>query len=178
VSTVDTTTTTTRASTTTVPTTVAPTVRTVTTVVVAPLPPPAPAEPRLPVPADAPVEKPALPPPPATDPPVNRCAAALAAVAASGLGVPSGFGFYCPASGLDFDGTEHQGLTSFGPDCAQHVPLVGCYVDINLARIGASDRRLRHVVAHELCHAWDYVTSGVTSEGAAEACALAHGFPP
>lgn len=116
--------------------------------------------------------------PPGPPAPRDRCGPALADVSASGLTVPAGFVFNCPASAQDSDGSIHQGLTSWVPGCPStvHVPGQGCYVDVNPSRV-SSDGYLRHVVAHELCHAWQYVTWGVTSEAFADFCAAKFGFP-
>jgi len=45
-------------------------------------------------------------------------------------------------------------------------------VEINTAAIGPDNTKLRHVVAHELCHA-----NGIRDEQAADACAAGYGFP-
>lgn len=110
---------------------------------------------------------------------LSRCDSALAALASAGLTVPAGFDVYCPGNGVDTDGSVHAGLMSYAPDCrpGDHRAGFGCYVDANLARVGPSDHRLRHVLAHEICHAVDMITVGVTTEAGADLCAAGWGFP-
>ena len=71
-----------------------------------------------------------------------------------------GFEFRCPDSEF-----PRWGATSL-PPCAT------CWVAINLADIGPSDAKLRHVIAHEFCH-----SNGVRDEQAADDCAAQYGFP-
>lgn len=115
--------------------------------------------------------------PPGPPAPPDRCGSALAAVQASGLGVPPGFAFFCPGSAQDTDGSIHEGLTSWVAGCPSqtHVPGQGCYVDVNPSRV-SSDSHLRHVVAHELCHAWQLSSGGWTTEAYADWCAAEWGF--
>lgn len=111
-----------------------------------------------------------------TSPPSGnaRCAAARSDVEAGGLSLPASFEFRCPGNTQMFAGDrQHWGVAcshaSLCPDSA--------YVAINPEVIGSSEARLRHVIAHETCHAIDSVSGRPMSEGAADACAAAHGFP-
>jgi hypothetical protein len=105
----------------------------------------------------------------------SRCAAGLAAVEATGLVLPALFEFRCPGSTELFPGDrQHWGVAcAFASLCPR-----GAYVAVNPAVIGPSDARLRFVIAHEICHARDYVEGRPVSEAAADACAAGHGFPP
>ncbi|MGH9264571.1 MAG: hypothetical protein ACRD1D_07760, partial [Acidimicrobiales bacterium] len=49
------------------------------------------------------------------------------------------------------------------------------WIAVDIGRIGSSDTALRYVIAHEICHAIDYVTLGGSSEVGADACAGLHG---
>ena len=51
------------------------------------------------------------------------------------------------------------------------------WIAVDVGRIGASDATLRHVIAHEICHAIDYMTTGLSSEVGADLCAALHGAP-
>jgi len=75
--------------------------------------------------------------------------------------LPAGFDFRCP----DSEYPTRWGATSL-------VPCGPCWVDINTAVIGPDDAKLRHVVAHEFCHA-----NGIRDEQAADDCAASYGFP-
>ncbi len=127
-----------------------------------------------PPPANASEEasRPAEPPP--ADPVAARCAAALADVEATGLRLPARFQYRCPGdTRMSAGDRQHWGVACaanpFCPDAA--------YIAINPDAIGPSEARMRYVVAHETCHAVDYVSGRAQSEAAADACAAAHGFP-
>ena len=128
--------------------------------------------PALPPPAPAPPEDPPAPPP-------AGCGDALAEVNAAGLYVPAGFAFYCPGTARDTDGSLHQGLTSTSEVIVWEdgrVEVHGGKIEVDTSRI-SSYARLRHVIAHEICHAIDLSTAPwTTSEGSAEGCAAAHGL--
>lgn len=103
-----------------------------------------------------------------------RCISALAAVQAAGLILPAGFEYRCPGDTQAFPGDrQHWGVV-----CYRQAPFcpTGAYIAVNPSRIGPSDARMRHVVAHEVGHALDYVRSGNTSEPSADAHAAAAGF--
>jgi len=53
----------------------------------------------------------------------------------------------------------------------------GSWIAVDIGRIGASDKALRYVIAHETCHAIDYTLTGLTSELGADLCAALHGAP-
>jgi hypothetical protein len=52
----------------------------------------------------------------------------------------------------------------------------GSWIAIDIGRI-ATDAALRYVIAHEICHAIDYVTLGTSNEIGADLCAALHGAP-
>jgi hypothetical protein len=125
---------------------------------------PAPAPP----PAAPGVEAPA--PPPAAAPTVAElCRNALTTVAEGGLRLPARIEYRCPSTQF-----AHHGAACYdwGP-CAG-----GGFIAINMDLIGpAGDAYLAHVVAHEICHIYDFLRTGRTSEPGADACAAAYGFP-
>ena len=103
-----------------------------------------------------------------------RCRAALRDVEAAGLALPDLFEYRCPGDARLFPGdTQHWGSTcayaSLCPD--------GAYVAVNPTAIGASEARMRYVVAHEICHALDFLAHRPVSEAGADSCAAAHRFP-
>lgn len=102
-------------------------------------------------------------------PAANPCADALAWVAASGLELPVGVGFYCPSTQF-----SHHGAA-----CWNAGPCPGdAFVAINTDLFaGSGTGYLRHVVAHEVCHILDWQSVGTTSEAGADSCAAAHGAP-
>jgi hypothetical protein len=108
-----------------------------------------------------------------------RCQNAETAVNAAGIFIAAGYEFRCPAGATDEVGGQHWGISSLWPICTPSDGTVhsGCYVEVNVDRIGPSDALLRHVIAHEFCHTIEYVATGTTSELAADACAAAAGFP-
>lgn len=122
-----------------------------------------------PLPEPEPAPEPARPAPGAAE----RCASARQWVAGQGLVLPAGFAFRCPDPAIFADGASRWGIT-----CWNCGAPGGSYIAINIDRIGPSDDTLRYVVAHETCHAIQDVTTGVTSEESADACAAAHGAPP
>lgn len=109
-------------------------------------------------------------PVPVTVPKPTGCAGALADVQASGLTIPAGWAFTCPAPAYAY-GAEHFGRTCMDP----------CYgapaksIEVNAAL--APPSRLRGVIGHELCHAWEYQQTGTSSEASADACTARFGFP-
>lgn len=124
-----------------------------------------------------PAPRPAPPPTPTTDPPAPpadpapaRCEAARVWAIGAGLSVPAGWGFRCPDPARDEKGGEHWGIACWNCDG-------GSYVGVNIALIGSSDATLRYVVAHETCHAIEFVTLGLSTEITADLCALLHGAP-
>lgn len=104
----------------------------------------------------------------------QRCGEAVVAVNAAGLHIAAGFEFRCPALALDENGHPHRGITCwYWPGKCRPC---GCYVEINVDRIGSSDALLAFVVAHEICHTIELTETMTTSEASADACAHAHGF--
>ena len=119
------------------------------------------------------VAAPAPPPPPPPAPPparseAERCEAARQWVAERGLVVPTGWDYRCPHEARDEHGGEHWGIACWNCEGGSHV-------GINIRLIGSSDATLRYVVAHEICHALDYVTLGISTELTADLCATLHG---
>ena len=53
----------------------------------------------------------------------------------------------------------------------------GSWIAVDIGRAGASDAAVRYVVAHEICHAVDYTTIGLSTEVGADLCAALHGAP-
>lgn len=100
---------------------------------------------------------------------VNPCGDALDWVAASGLELPVGVGFYCPSTQF-----SHHGAA-----CWNAGPCPGgAFVAINTDLFaGSGTEYLRHVVAHEVCHILDWQSVGTTSEAGADSCAAAHSAP-
>ena len=136
---------------------------------------------RTTVPRRAPVITAAAPePPPTTVPPrvspspvataEERCAAALRWVGQHGLALPAGWSFRCPGEALE------NGQPRWGVAC-WNCEGTGSWVAVDVGRIGASDATLRYVVAHEICHAVDYVGLGISTELGADLCAALHGAP-
>lgn len=151
---------TTSTSTSTTPTTVRPRpVTTTTPRVTSPPPPPAPR-----------VNKPPPVALPAAGSPAERCAAARQWVAEHGLVLPAGWGFRCPGQAI-VDGAPRWGLACW--NCQGS----GSWIAVDIGRIGGSDATLRHVIAHEICHAREYVAFGLTTEIGADLCAGLHGAP-
>lgn len=106
----------------------------------------------------------------------TSCEQARADVEAAGLRLPSGFEYRCPGNTESFPGqSQAWGVTCYWN--AYYCPS-GAYIAINPAALGWSETRLRYTVAHETCHALDYVAGRAISEPAADACAAAYGFPP
>jgi hypothetical protein len=118
------------------------------------------------------VVAPAPPRPPAPQPAgqADRCEAARQWASGAGLNVPAGWDYRCPDLALDAQGGQHWGLACW--NCAGQ-----SFVGINIVLIGSSDATLRYVVAHEICHANEFVTLGVSTELTADLCAALHGAP-
>jgi len=135
----------------------------------APTPPvrPAAVRPATPV-TKAPAPSP--PPSPSGTTVEQRCRDTFDWVVGQGLPLPGGWQFRCPDPALDPEGRPHWGLAC--SHCA-----TGSFVAINVDLIGSSDATLRYVVAHEICHAIEYATLGLTTEITADLCAALHGAP-
>ncbi len=109
-----------------------------------------------------------------TDPVLRRCAQARTEVEASGLPLPGRFEYRCPGSTEAFSGDrQHWGIMCAGASLCPN----GAYIAINPTAIGSSEARMRHVVAHEICHARDVEARRPVDEAAADSCAAVHGFP-
>ena len=111
------------------------------------------------------------PPPPAPAPSTSeaeRCEAARVWAAGQGLEVPAGWDYRCPDGAHDERGDGHWGIACWNCDG-------GSFVGINIGLIGSSDAALRYVVAHEICHAIEYATLGLSTELTADLCATLHG---
>ncbi len=102
--------------------------------------------------------------------PEERCAAARRWVDQQGLPLPAGWGFKCPGSAI-VAGQARWGVACWNCDGT------GNWIAVDIGRIGASDAALRYVVAHETCHAIDYMGLGITTEVGADLCAALHGAP-
>ena len=102
--------------------------------------------------------------------PAERCAAARQWVAAHGLVLPAGWGFRCPGQAL-VEGTPRWGMACWNCEGT------GSWIAIDITRIGASEATLRHVIAHEICHALEYTALALTTELTADLCAALHGAP-
>lgn len=89
------------------------------------------------------------------------CAAALRG--ANAVGIPEGFNFYCSAAYTD----GHAGTVQFWHS--------GCCE--NFIAINPHTGNYSGVGAHEACHALQLVTTGDTTEQAADQCAAEHGYP-
>lgn len=104
----------------------------------------------------------------------RRCNEGRQAVEATGLVLPPDFEYRCPGNTQLFAGDrQHWGVACYFASLCPG----GAYIAINPDRIGTSNARLRHVIAHEICHALDVKASRPMSEPAADACAASHGFP-
>ena len=154
-------------STTSTSTTVKPKRMTTTTPVPRTTPPTAPPTTRAPV---APASAPSSAAQAAGTSPEARCAAARLWVARHGLALPAGWGFRCPGSAV-LGGTPRWGVACWNCEGT------GSWISIDIGRIGPSDATLRHVIAHETCHALEYTTLGLTTELTADLCAALHGAP-
>ena len=124
--------------------------------------------PRPVVPAAAPVTVPPAPAPGTS--PEQRCADAQQWVAAHGLILPAGWGFRCPAKAV-VDGADRWGVACWNCEGT------GSWIAVDIDRIGISVATLRYVIAHETCHAIDYMGLGITTELGADLCAAVHGAP-
>lgn len=124
--------------------------------------------------------------PPATAPPVTkpapvalpgnftaeeRCANARQWVAQQGLALPAGWGFRCPGQAV-VDGAAKWGMACWNCNGDGQ-----SWIAVDIGRIGASDKTLRYVIAHEICHAIDFTTLGISTELGADLCAATHGAP-
>lgn len=101
----------------------------------------------------------------------ERCANARQWVAQHGLVLPAGWGYRCPGQALE-NGTPRWGVACW--NCAGDGQS---WIAVDIGRIGASDKALRYVIAHEICHAIEYTTLGISTELTADLCAATHGAP-
>jgi hypothetical protein len=101
----------------------------------------------------------------------ERCANARQWVAEHGLVLPAGWGFRCPGQAI-VDGAAKWGLACWNCNGDGQ-----SWIAVDIGRIGASDKSLRYVIAHEICHAIDYMTLGISTEIGADLCAAVHGAP-
>ena len=92
-------------------------------------------------------------------------------MAQRGLALPAGWGFRCPGPAIV------GGASRWGMACWNCEGDGSSWIAVDLARIGSSDATLRHVIAHEICHANDYMALGITTEIGADLCAALHGAP-
>ncbi len=76
-------------------------------------------------------------------------------MAQHGLALPAGWGFRCPGPAI-VDGTPRWGVACWNCDGDGQ-----SWIAVDIGRIGASDKALRYVIAHETCHAIDYMTLGI-----------------
>jgi hypothetical protein len=108
---------------------------------------------------------------PTNNTPAERCANARQWVAEHGLTLPAGWGFRCPGTALV------AGELRWGVACWNCEGNGSSWIAVDIGRIGSSDKALRYVIAHETCHAIDYMTLGLTTELQADLCAALHGAP-
>ena len=99
----------------------------------------------------------------------ERCANARQWVAEHGLVLPAGWGFRCPGQALE-NGTPRWGVACWNCNGDGQ-----SWIAVDIGRIGASDKALRYVIAHEICHAVEYTTLGISTELTADLCAGTHG---
>lgn len=122
-----------------------------------------------------PTAPPVTQPPPVALPgnstPEERCANSRQWVAQQGLSLPAGWGFRCPGQALE-NGTPRWGVACWNCNGDGQ-----SWIAVDIGRIGASDRALRYVIAHETCHAIEYTTLGLSTEITADLCAATHGAP-
>jgi hypothetical protein len=103
--------------------------------------------------------------------PEERCAIAHQWVMEHGLSLPAGWGFRCPGSAIV------AGAPRWGVACWNCEGNGANWIAVDVGRIGASTAALRYVIAHETCHAIDYMGLGITTEVGADLCAALHGAP-
>jgi hypothetical protein len=101
----------------------------------------------------------------------ERCANSRRWVAEHGLALPAGWGFRCPGQALE-NGTPRWGVACWNCNGDGQ-----SWIAVDIGRIGASDKALRYVIAHETCHAIEYTTLGLSTELTADLCAATHGAP-
>lgn len=103
----------------------------------------------------------------------SRCTAARSHVEAAGLVLPAQVEYRCPGSTETFTGDRQH----WGTACLRmSLCPTSAYIAINPGLIGPNEARLRYVVAHETCHALDFVARRPLDEAAADACAAVHGY--
>lgn len=98
----------------------------------------------------------------------SPCEFATQQVFEAGLQPPPGWSYACPAPAWG-QGREHRGRTCYVP-CFGYPALT---IEVN-PNLGGS---LPGIIAHEICHAWEYDEYGTTSESSADDCAARWGFP-
>ena len=101
----------------------------------------------------------------------ERCANARQWVAQQGLVLPAGWGYRCPGQAI-VDGAAKWGMACWNCNGDGQ-----SWIAVDIGRIGASDKALRYVIAHEICHAIEYLTLGISTEVTADLCAATHGAP-
>jgi hypothetical protein len=101
----------------------------------------------------------------------ERCANARQWVAQQGLTLPAGWGYRCPGQAI-VDGAPRWGVACWNCNGDNQ-----SWIGIDIGRIGSSDKALRYVVAHETCHANEYVKLGISTEITADLCAALYGAP-
>jgi len=107
----------------------------------------------------------------APEPTANPCADALDWVATTaGLPLPAGVDYNCPSAQFSHHGAACWRNSTYCPN--------GSFIAINTGLFDETDTDyLRHVVAHEVCHIFDFQATGRSSEPSADSCAAAHGAP-
>ena len=101
----------------------------------------------------------------------ERCANARQWVAQQGLVLPAGWGYRCPGQAV-VDGAPKWGMACWNCNGDGQ-----SWIAVDIGRIGASDKALRYVIAHEICHAIEYMGLGISTEITADLCAALHGAP-
>lgn len=85
--------------------------------------------------------------------------------------LPAGWGFRCPGPALE------GGVSRWGLACWNCEGDKTSWIAVDVGRIGPHDLTLRYVVAHETCHAIEYMTLGLSTELTADLCAAYYGAP-
>ena len=85
--------------------------------------------------------------------------------------LPAGWGFRCPGPAI-VDGAPRWGMACLNCE-GDHTN----WIAVDVGRIGPSEAALRYVIAHEICHAVEYMTLGLSTELTADLCAALHGAP-
>ena len=104
----------------------------------------------------------------------DRCLSAFVAVESAGLHLRDDTEFRCPGIAAEPGDVRHWGAACWRNELCPG----GSWIAIDPEVIGPDDARLRHVIAHEICHIISYTRTGDRgSEAAADACAAGAGFP-